>query len=243
MSPVTVTGHLTEAVGISTIRLMSHPIRVFLPLHATRYTVLDNLLPITRKGDSFMIRSLGVAVCVCAFLSTGCAFGTRYVSLTYEPQGTANAPKAIALSVAPLTDSRPAPEVVGHVLNGWGMKTAKVVATNNVENWIRRALISELREAGYTVTDSSDGPVILGGTIINIKCDSYFTYEGTIHLMIRLTRNGNVVLDRAYVGEGSTGLNWAATSTSFAKVLEDALHNAMMKVVADVTQVLEKPVP
>ncbi len=174
------------------------------------------------------------------FLTSGCAFGTRYATLGYEPLSTTPAQSArhVTLSVAPLKDQRARPAVVGHVLNTWGMKTAKVVAKNDVAAWVREALVDELRRAGFTVVEDSANPLSVSGAIVNIDCESYFTYEGTASLSVQLKRNGTVLLDHVYTGEESEGLNWAATARSYAHVLESALRSAVLQIVHDIERVL-----
>jgi hypothetical protein len=73
--------------------------------------------------------------------SFGCAFGTRNVTL--NPMKTsltldASGQKA-SLEVTDKRDPALKP-VVGHVKNGYGMKTAQVVADKDVSLWVRDAI-------------------------------------------------------------------------------------------------------
>ncbi len=167
--------------------------------------------------------------------STGCAFGTRHVTLDYPVPALAAKPsRNQQIYVAPVGDSRSRPEVVGHVLNGLGMKTAKVVARNDVTQWIRDALITELRHNGYDVVDTEGSAAAVSGTVIHVECDSYLNYEGAVHLSVLLRKNGATLIDRIYTGEDSGGLNFAMTSTSYAAVLKGALQAAVQKIVSDI---------
>ena len=62
----------------------------------------------------------------------GCAFGTRHVLLDYQVIRASNPPNGMRIHVATFRDDRPIPQLVGHVLNGWGKKTAQVMYGGSV---------------------------------------------------------------------------------------------------------------
>src|SRR5512139_2238412 len=164
-----------------------------------------------------------------SFILIGCAFGTREAMLRYPPTIEADAvpaaqaapapqPRTIQIHLTAFNDQRQDKTLVGTVRNGFGMRTADVIATNSVPEWVSEALTSELHNTGYTVTTRSEGSrslAVLSGDIVNVFCDAYFTYEGKITLYVKLNKNGKDVLSRTYVGNGSAGMNWAATSDAY----------------------------
>jgi len=179
-------------------------------------------------------------VLLCGLLVSGCAFGTRSALLTYQVSGTPHAARNITLAVSDFRDDRNDKRDVGGVRNTWGMKTAKVVAKNDVAQWVRQALVDELTQQGYTVS-SAPASLAVGGKVLEVYCDSYMTYEGKVLLAVELRRDGAVLLDKTYAGKGG-GMNWAATSKGYAKALQEALATALYDVVSDINRTLaEQP--
>lgn len=99
---------------------------------------------------------------LCLLWQGGCAFGTRHVNLTYPPDnkaslGTATAEATEAegsgkpILFVKFSDMRGDREKVGHVRNGFGMKTAKVVADNDVTQWVNQAILQQLKQVGFKV--------------------------------------------------------------------------------------------
>jgi len=109
-----------------------------------------------------IIRAAGIPVAlVSVVLLSGCAFGTRQPTLIYPPavesgeKAVAHAavmpiPKSVQIVLKPFTDQRSNKKVVGTVRNALGMRTADVIPTNSVTDWVTQALGTELRNNGYT---------------------------------------------------------------------------------------------
>lgn len=191
----------------------------------------------------------GVGALMVAVLS-GCAFGTRQPTLVYPPPGDPSvtvaetarstaAPKKTKIVLAPFRDERTDKTVVGTVRNGFGMRTADVVPTNNVANWVTDAVGTELRLSGYSVvrggaSDPNDPEsVLIGGDVLNVFCDMYLSYTGQVSLLVRVSRGNRDLLAKHYAGEGSAGLAMAATGESYAESLALALRDALRKFVAE----------
>jgi hypothetical protein len=197
------------------------------------------------------IRRAGIsAALVSALLLGGCAFGTRQPTLVYPPaaesSGTPVAhaavnptPKSVRIVLKPFTDERSDKKVVGTVRNGFGMRTADVIPTNSVPEWVTQAIATELRNDGYTVVsdtppDGSQGPsAVVSGEILNVFCDMYFSYTGQVSLVAKVSKDGKELLNKHYAGEGSAGVAVAATSESYSQSLALALSSAVKKFVAD----------
>ena len=104
-----------------------------------------------------VIRTLRI-VTVLVFMSflAGCAFGTRQPTLIYPPApesgatpvanaAATSAPKNLRINLVPFVDQRSDKKVVGTVRNGFGMRTADVIPTNSVADWVTQALKMELQ--------------------------------------------------------------------------------------------------
>jgi len=186
-------------------------------------------------------------------LLTGCAFGTRQPTLIYPPQassdgtGVAHAagaptPKTVKIILRQFTDQRSDKKVVGTVRNAFGMKTAEVIPTNSVADWVTEAVRRELLDSGYNVVDESavaDSDIaVVSGEVLSVFCDTYFSYSGQVSLLARVKRGDKELLNKHYAGEGSAGLAWAGTKSSYAQSLALALESALHKFIPDLDRQL-----
>ncbi len=186
------------------------------------------------------MRKIVFAVGLCVMLS-GCAFGTRHVLLTYQPLRPPGSPKGVTIFIAPFEDRRQTPQLVGHVLNGYGWKTAKIKTRNEVSQWIHDALAAELRNTGYDVVVNETPEIAtISGKVLHVDCSSYWTYEGTVNIEIEVRRGNEVLLQRTYLGEAEQGLVVALRAKSYGRVLEAALQVTLGKAVNDLEGVLTK---
>ena len=187
-----------------------------------------------------------ISILTVVTLLSGCAFGTREVMLAYPPSVTENGIKEaqasaqtakndIKVIIGKLDDKRTVTHRIGNVRNGFGMDTADVVATNDVRNWVVNALEWELNNAGYSVTRSESGgddtksAVTISGEINEIYCDVFFTYDGKATVILKAMQHGKDIVNNTYIGSGSAGTNWAASSEGYGKSLAKALQVAMNK--------------
>lgn len=180
-----------------------------------------------------------------------CAFGERTANLQYPPQASpdvsvvsvamADAPQHAAnkgtIVLARFADVRGDKKIVGHVQNGFGMKTAEVVSPNNIQAWVTDALKWELERRGYRVSLDGGAPArdaVLSGQVIRVYCSAYFEYDGEVTIQAHLARDGVTLLDRAYTGKGGGGLNVAATGSEYARTLSLALQDSLRQLVQDI---------
>jgi uncharacterized lipoprotein YajG len=192
-----------------------------------------------------MCRTLRIAtLLVFGSLMAGCAFGERQASLAYPPVADEDlissaeaAPSAQGgtVYIGDFEDIRSSTMLVGHVRNGFGMKTAEVVAQRDVPEWVREALVHELKASGYQVMDgvAQAGQTTISGDIVRVYCDAYFTYEGEVALRMEATKEGQSLVQNTYTGTGSAGMNWAATEDSYSQSLSLALQSALRQFLAD----------
>ena len=133
------------------------------------------------------IRSVSIlTILIFVVFLAGCAFGTRHPTLTYPPEsdssGTSVAhaavkptPKNVQIVLIPFTDQRSDKKLVGTVRNAYGMRTAEVIPTNSVEDWVTQAVSTELQNNGYTVVrgtsnddTSASSSTVVSGEILNV---------------------------------------------------------------------------
>lgn len=188
----------------------------------------------------------------------GCAFGNRNATLIYPPKAesgavpvaqaaTRPASKNVQINLGSFTDQRTDKKVVGTMRNGFGMRTADVVAMNSVPDWVAQAIKMELENSGYSVVtvtagDSAAGASpLVSGEILNVFCDMYMSYTGQVSLLAKVSKGGKDVLNKHYSGEGSAGLAFAGTAESFAQSLSLALAVAVKQFVAELDRSLPGP--
>lgn len=184
-------------------------------------------------------------------LLAGCAFGTRQPTLIYPPASESGdksavqaavtpAQKNVQIALKPFSDQRSDKKVVGTVRNALGMRTADVIPTSNVSDWVTQAVAAELRNNGYTVINASDqagtAGKVVSGEILNVFCDMYFSYTGQVSLVVRVNEDGKELFNKHYSGEGSAGLAVAMTAESYAQSLALALSAALQQFVADLNR-------
>lgn len=171
-------------------------------------------------------------------LLSSCAFGTREAFLRNSdpvPSDTSNLQHQHDICFDGLVDSRTR-QMIGHVQNTYGTNTAKVVAKNSVQEWINNEIRIQLTNAGYHVAKNcvnSDNAFIISGKILTVYTTAYLTYLGELTVQASIASASGTLLDKKYAGHSKTGTNWAATSESFAHVLEGALKQVVAELVAD----------
>jgi hypothetical protein len=171
---------------------------------------------------------------VCALLVSGCAFGTRRPYLDYQVTTPAKQANNISITVNPLSDERTwSKEKIGDVRNGYGMRCADIIPQNSVTEWIRAALVDELKNAGYNVVDS-DAQNVVSGEVTEVYCNAYMRYGGRVGFHLSLKKDGASVMDKKYEVEKSSGVAWASTAESFGNAMKFTLQDAMKQVITDV---------
>jgi len=193
-----------------------------------------------------------------ACLMAGCAFGTRVATLIYPPALDGDAkevprnvakpePRETKIQLLQFRDERSEKSMVGTVRNGYGMRTADVIPTNSVTDWVTQALKLELQKRGYTVITGTPkdgaeaGSIVISGEILNVFCDMYFSYTGQVSLVVKVSNSAGEIYSRHYAGEGSAGIAFAATAESFAQSLSLALSAALDKLLGDLEAKLAPP--
>jgi hypothetical protein len=210
-----------------------------------------------------MWRSIVFLVVVVASLNA-CAFGTREVKLSYPPQapkdaGIANTSEPIEkgngqtiLLLTVKNQRKPVDsdvvddegkEIVGHVRNTYGMQTANIVTTDNMEEWVENAIAYELKQHNYNVIrevsqlEEPEEHLILQGSTFFIYIDNYFNYDGQVKLHIVLKKGGTdeILIDKVYEGQAKEAC-LAATEEGYKNALEVALSKAIKQMLSDISR-------
>lgn len=179
-----------------------------------------------------------IVVLLLSFCS-GCAFGTRNFALGYQVGSPPGAPKDVNIYVAPFKDERTEKDVVGHVRNAYGMKTAKIITSSSVGEWVTEALKAELKNMGYDITENSDANIKVGGEVITVYVTSLMMYEGKVAMEVSLTMDNREIFTRKYEGTNES-VNFASRAKSYGKMLEQSLQKATTEAVHDIDRAVSK---
>jgi Uncharacterized lipoprotein len=207
---------------------------------------------------AYFARALRLVVAwVAIALLAGCAFGARNATLLYPPKAAPGivpqaqaaplpATKKLQIALVTFVDQRTDKKAVGTMRNGFGMRTADVLPTNSVTEWVTQAVKTDLEKIGYTVVIAAGGAptgagTIVSGDVLNVFCDMYMSYTGQVSLLMRVSRDGKELTTKHYAGEGSAGIAFAGTAESFAESLSLALAAALKQFIADLDASLKAP--
>ncbi len=176
----------------------------------------------------------------------GCAFGTRYVDLSYPPQKqvevsspatqpVASGPRSHHVILA-VTDARETSDRIGNVRNTLGFDTASILTEDNIAVWVHDAIAFELDRLGYQVLDhhgasSNKSADRLTANVQKVYCDIYMLYDGEVSLQATLERAGQEPVTAEYPAKVTSGLAWAlsgsATGESLAQALQTTIRNML----------------
>lgn len=204
-------------------------------------------------GSSVLSRAVLAVLLAAALSFFGCALGTRHVTLEYPPasnQGSQRgslAHAAVPTRQAPLItvmqfeDVRER-QVIGEVLNGYGMVMADVVTNSSLGDWVANAVAYELHRRGFEVAvntgdDMSKG-VSVRGEIVEVFASAYWSYTGEVRFLARLEQDGMTLFERWYDAERTGSINVAMTAENYGRVLAEALRDVARKLAREVDQTL-----
>lgn len=179
-----------------------------------------------------------------ALLVSGCAFGTRHVTLLpVKPETASKLAQPASIVVLPVIDKRDDPSI-GCVRNGFYMRTAEVVADNSVADWVTQSLSESLADSGFSVktAKASDSDLVLQGELLKLFCNSYMSIKGRATLSVKITKGSQTILEKTYEGTRSR-LNWVAASGEFRGAARNALQAVMEEAVPEICTAAGKAGP
>lgn len=174
-----------------------------------------------------------------------CAFSDRNVELTYMPTAGGALPVGTTyeVTVSDFTDTRTNTAFVGKVLNGYGMHTADVLATNSVALWVTDAIRVQLERAGFTVVplaDASPDAFNITGEIAQVSGDAYVRYKANVAFNATVVRAGETVLDGRYSNRSSGDLNMFASGEGYKEALQQSLALAITQFIGELAPAAAK---
>jgi uncharacterized lipoprotein YajG len=169
-------------------------------------------------------------------LLSGCAFTTGHVDLGYQPTTQATklaTPESPRVSVV-VTDKRPT-QIVGQKINGFGMKTAKIVSNTDVPGTLKSAFETELNSRGFI-----EGA---GGNVVSVTLNNFenqFTIgffsgeaNANIGMQVTVTRpDGSLAYDKYVTGQSKDWVEITGEDNA-GRQLNAAMQDGVSKVFAD----------
>lgn len=163
---------------------------------------------------------------------SGCAFTTGHVNLAYQPSGTA---QKIATADSPhvvvqVADRR-STKLVGQKINGFGMKTADIVADNDVPDLIRSAIDTELNNRGFAQGSGGNTVSVALDNVQNQFTVGFFSGDATADVQMQVTvkkSDGSVAYDRMINGHAKDWVEVARegnAETTLNAAIADAVTN------------------
>ncbi|WP_051445469.1 LPS assembly lipoprotein LptE [Desulfocurvus vexinensis] len=166
----------------------------------------------------------------------GCSTKSNLVPLEYLAVGQAEGLCARPVAVGTFTDRRPAADI------GRDRNIALYPAGITVEQWVARALETELAARGCEVSREADSPFTpdqaLRGEILKLSIvRDGFDYTTELELVLTLVRDGQTALRKTYHGR------WERTfvtpsDTRFRDLLRQALQDVLRDVAHDLRPLL-----
>jgi uncharacterized lipoprotein YajG len=172
-------------------------------------------------------------------LLAGCAITPSKIQLTYEPQtrvdpltGAGN----VSVQVV-IMDQRLVNDSVGRKMNGYGMEMAPITATNNVPEFIKHAIETELVNRGFKI--GSGNTVTVVGELAKFYNEFKEGFwagsavaELNLNVMIK-NGNGTIVYSRLIGGRGIVPNIQMASGENARIALNCALKDGMATLFGD----------
>ncbi len=178
-------------------------------------------------------------LCLSLLTMSGCAFGTRHVTL--NPIKTSLSLDATGQNVYIEVIDKRNPSlkpVVGHVKNGYGMKTADVISDKEVSSWVKDSIVEELKRADAVILpddknlDNKTSKIIVD--VLVCYAQAYWNYGGEVSVVVTVKKdNKDIIKEKNYTGKATLGTNWGARAASYQEVLELAMEDMLQKLMSD----------
>lgn len=179
---------------------------------------------------------------------TGCTPFDKRVTLTYEQvavtRGGTGEVRVLSTVFAHPLERVPAGSVLGTVKQ----TATQIVATDSVSDWVRDALVQELRAAGYTVTSVPEQSPGEGKSVqmrverltVNQETDALvMTTSADIGLEANAWRNGSLVRTLT-VSAGAKDQGLDRSGVAVADTLRRTLRSAMGEIMPGLVNALER---
>lgn len=172
-------------------------------------------------------------------LLTGCALTTSEIGLSYEPQANPDpmsGAKDVTVKVV-IMDQRLVNDSVGRKVDGFGIEMASIVATNNVPDFIKHSIETELVDRGFKLGPGTSVTIV--GELAKFYNEfktGFFSGAAVAELDMNVTiRNpeGTIVYSRLIDGRGTLPNIQLASGGNARIALDAALKDAMATLFSD----------
>ncbi len=178
-----------------------------------------------------------IPLVILSTLLTGCAFTRDYVDIEYKPNCT---PQEILgaenVEVAVHIDDVRFKENIGCKINGYGIEMANIMASNDLSEVFKNAIIWELEQRGFVIT--------CGGNHLDVELIKFFNNFKPIYFGARAdsetilnvtlrNENGVMVYSKTIFGFGEEEICFLAGGNNARLALERSLYQAIQKLMKD----------
>lgn len=172
---------------------------------------------------------------------SGCALTRDHITLDYVPMPSAE--KIAEADKIPLkvkiSDQRNSKDRVSCKKNGYGMEMASILSKNDVNLLIKEALVTELANRGFSLGNEN-----LNSVLIDVELNKFYNdfkvqfFAGRavaeVILNIKVKKpDGQFTFSKSVIGAGENQGIFLFTGRNAKITLEDALQNAISKIVSD----------
>lgn len=170
---------------------------------------------------------------------SGCALTTERIQLQYAPPaGVTQVEGASAVTVAvEVKDSRLDKTKVSSKKNAYGMETAPIVASEDVDVTVRRAIESELKARGFALGDGAS--VTITGDITRFYNDHKMGFwsgdaiaDFSMSVLV-VSKTSALLYSRQIVAQGTEPNTQLATGNNAMLALNQALANGIRELFGD----------
>lgn len=178
-----------------------------------------------------------------ALLCTGCAFGTRHVTLMSIPTNEISnhdVPSNKVVYVLRPKDNRLEQSSVGCVRNGFRMRTAEVLADGDVPQWVQSIVGDALKKYGYIVSMLSEtsesaqreSDVVVSLTLNKFFCDCPGKLVAEVEIQAELKQKDEILYKTNYSGQEEV-FSLTGSSADYSKALHAAMSNCSGTMIPD----------
>ena len=202
-------------------------------------------MPMTMCSLRILLVVGGLWLLACA----GCATVDQKIGLAYSPVDRSFGRHSGQLAVQRAEPERPAPRngrgewIIGPLTNVHGVRQADLLADRSLGEWVTEALMLELKQAGFSVSQVSPAsPGVAGGMVISDINASVSISKGLIsdearqeiRFTIDLYRDGVKLKSFGVASRDNRVYPFAASRTDQEKALVQSLQDAMKQVMPEI---------
>jgi hypothetical protein len=172
-----------------------------------------------------------------------CSFGNRSIELGLDrPTGEPEIFRGISVVLETPEDLRPEPHwVVGSVRSGAWVKTADITTSDDVREWVRQAMTSELQHAGFLVAPAANpGRALHVRTnIVELMCVESIGFGASLVLDLRVSGDATLLLEKSYTARDYHVVITHTSGRKAADSLRACLKEILAQFVQDLSAVVD----